>query len=286
MGGGVRRRSAHRRAPQALRHRRRTRRGGRVPERRAGHRAGPRGHPDHRRRGAAGADRARHARVGRDARGRAGRRGGGGRRARAARRGAAHARRVAARAPLRLRPRRRGVGLAQPLRGQRDQVLRSRRARSSTTTRRPRSSALLDAAPPGPMGRVRELHGAPGDYLRELEARFADLDLVRPARAARLRQRRHPPRGARDLPPPRRRRGRAGRRARRAQHQPRLRLDPRRASRRAHGRPRHRLRLRRRRRPRAGGRPQRRGGGRRRADGAGRAPPARARAGCRATAWR
>ena len=27
------------------------------------------------------------------------------------------------------------------------------------------------------MGRVRELHGAPGDYLRELELRFADLDL-------------------------------------------------------------------------------------------------------------
>ena len=36
---------------------------------------------------------------------------------------------------------------------------------------------VLDAAPPGPMGRVRELHGAPGDYLRELELRFAELDL-------------------------------------------------------------------------------------------------------------
>src|SRR5256885_5172768 len=29
----------------------------------------------------------------------------------------------------------------------------------------------------GAPGRVRELHGAAGDYLRELEARFADLDL-------------------------------------------------------------------------------------------------------------
>ena len=51
------------------------------------------------------------------------------------------------------------------------------------------------------------------------------------------------------------------------------------------GRPRPRLRLRRRRRPRARGRPQRRGRRRRRAAGARRAPPARARTGCRATAW-
>jgi phosphoglucosamine mutase len=29
----------------------------------------------------------------------------------------------------------------------------------------------------GPIGRVRELHGAPGDYMRELELRFRDLDL-------------------------------------------------------------------------------------------------------------
>src|SRR5215213_8682778 len=35
---------------------------------------------------------------------------------------------------------------------------------------------LLDR--PGPrIGRVRELHGAAGDYLRELELRFRDLDL-------------------------------------------------------------------------------------------------------------
>ena len=31
--------------------------------------------------------------------------------------------------------------------------------------------------PRHPVGRVRELHGAPGDYLRELELRFRDLDL-------------------------------------------------------------------------------------------------------------
>jgi phosphoglucosamine mutase len=31
--------------------------------------------------------------------------------------------------------------------------------------------------PDHPVGRVRELHGAPGDYLRELELRFRDLDL-------------------------------------------------------------------------------------------------------------
>ena len=36
---------------------------------------------------------------------------------------------------------------------------------------------LLDEPAAGRMGRVRELHGAAGDYLRELEARFADLDL-------------------------------------------------------------------------------------------------------------
>jgi len=36
---------------------------------------------------------------------------------------------------------------------------------------------LLDERDSGRMGRVRELHGAAGDYLRELEARFAGLDL-------------------------------------------------------------------------------------------------------------
>jgi phosphoglucosamine mutase len=36
-------------------------------------------------------------------------------------------------------------------------------------------AALADGS--GSIGRVRELHGAPGDYLRELELRFRDLDL-------------------------------------------------------------------------------------------------------------
>ncbi|HZI90418.1 MAG TPA: phosphoglucosamine mutase [Thermoleophilaceae bacterium] len=40
-------------------------------------------------------------------------------------------------------------------------------------------SVVAGSEPPPerPMGRVRELHGAPGDYLRELELRFRDLDL-------------------------------------------------------------------------------------------------------------
>src|SRR4051812_8813012 len=36
---------------------------------------------------------------------------------------------------------------------------------------------LEEAPPPAAMGRVRELHGAGADYLRELESRFRDLDL-------------------------------------------------------------------------------------------------------------
>ncbi len=35
-----------------------------------------------------------------------------------------------------------------------------------------------EPAPPRPIGRIRELHGAAGDYLRELELRFGDLDLT------------------------------------------------------------------------------------------------------------
>jgi phosphoglucosamine mutase len=38
--------------------------------------------------------------------------------------------------------------------------------------------SLLDDRATGRMGRVRELHGAAGDYLRELEARFATLELT------------------------------------------------------------------------------------------------------------
>jgi phosphoglucosamine mutase len=37
--------------------------------------------------------------------------------------------------------------------------------------------SLLDEKRSGPIGRVRELHGAPGDYLRELETRFSRLRL-------------------------------------------------------------------------------------------------------------
>src|SRR5256885_2832212 len=42
-----------------------------------------------------------------------------------------------------------------------------------------RVEALVDqgGAGSGPIGRVRELHGAGGDYLRELELRFRELDL-------------------------------------------------------------------------------------------------------------
>jgi phosphoglucosamine mutase len=42
-----------------------------------------------------------------------------------------------------------------------------------------RIEALVGEPPPAPehIGRVRELHGATGDYLRELEARFHELDL-------------------------------------------------------------------------------------------------------------
>src|SRR5512132_388461 len=36
---------------------------------------------------------------------------------------------------------------------------------------------LLEAPEQRPIGRVRELHGAPGDYERELELRFRDLDM-------------------------------------------------------------------------------------------------------------
>src|SRR3954465_3170705 len=42
-----------------------------------------------------------------------------------------------------------------------------------------RIEALAQSSPeqPASMGRVRELHGAAGDYMRELELRFQDLDL-------------------------------------------------------------------------------------------------------------
>ncbi len=39
-------------------------------------------------------------------------------------------------------------------------------------------AAVAGEPPSARQGRVRELHGAPGDYLRELELRFRDLDLT------------------------------------------------------------------------------------------------------------
>ena len=83
-------------------------------------------------------------------------------------------------------------------------------------------------------GRIRELRGAAEDYLRELHTRFRELDLERARRAARLRQRRH----LRTSHPEIFRRLGAhvtavADRARRAQHQRRLRLDPHRGARRA-----------------------------------------------------
>ena len=117
---------------------------------------------------------------------------------------------------------------------------------------------------------------------RGLPARAAQpLRRARPervGRAARLRERRHPPRRAGDLPAAGREGDRDRRSAGRAQHQRRLRLDARRAAGRAgpRGRARGGVRLRRRRRPRAGGRPDGDGRRRRRADGARGAAPARA----------
>ena len=171
--------------------------------------------PD-RRRAPAGADRARHARVRRDAPG--GRRRGRQRRRRrrAARRGAADARRAAAARALRLRPGGRALGLAQPLPGQRHQVLRAATATSSPTRPRWRSSASSSTpARPRPAARGCRRRGA-GDRAHPRAARrrrglparaphaLRRARSERPRRAARLRQRRHLPRRAGDLQAPRR----------------------------------------------------------------------------------
>ena len=86
--------------------------------------------------------------------------------------------------------------------------------------------AMLAAPPPAPrIGRVRRFHGALEDYLRALHERFAELDLTGRrvlldcANGATFEA------GAGDLPPPRRPRRRDGGRAGRPQHQRRLRLD-------------------------------------------------------------
>ena len=147
-----------------------------------------------------------------------------------------------------------------PYAGQRHQVLRPRGHQAG---RRPGgarwSGSVHEHRPTDAIGRVRDLHGAAGDYVRELETRFAGLDLSGRQDPARLRQRRDLPGRAGDLPAARRRpradRGGSGR----PEHQPRLRLHARRTAggARGRGRLRHRLRARRRRRPRAGGGPQR-----------------------------
>ena len=80
--------------------------------------------------------------------------------------------------PLRLRPRRGGLRLAQPLPGQRDQVLRPRGHQALDEPRGRDRGLIAGRRAAGAMGRVRELHGGAGDdYLRELELRFRDLDL-------------------------------------------------------------------------------------------------------------
>ena len=103
------------------------------------------------------------------------------RRRRAARRRAADARRAAAARPLRLRPRRRHLRVAQPVRGQRDQVLRRRRLQALR-----RDGARDRAAPgrragrraPSRIGAISPLHGTDEDYLRALQERFAGLVLA------------------------------------------------------------------------------------------------------------
>ena len=133
--------------------------------------------------------------------------------------------------------------------------------------------------PSAAIGRVRDLHGAAGDYLRELESRFDGLDLS--GRRSCSTARTAPPTASR-------RRSSAGWAPTRSSWRSiptaatsttaaAPRTSRRLAERDGRGRPRPRLRLRRRRRPRAGRRPRRRRRGRRRADGAGRAAPARAR---------
>ncbi len=131
-----------------------------------------------------------------------------------------------------------------------------------------RIESLMDGAPAvAEVGRVRELNGGLDDYLRELEARLPARPLRPPGRA-RLRQRRHPPRRPGDLRAARRRGRDDRRRARRPQHQRRLRLHPHRGAGRAGRRlgGRDRLRLRRRRRPGARRRRRRPRPRRRRAD--------------------
>ena len=113
------------------------------------------------------------------------------------RRRAADAGRLDPGPPARLRPRRGRLRLAQPLRRQRDQVLRRAAGPSSTTTPRPRSRrAWTTRRRPSTPAPSRELEGAFDDYLRELRTRLHARPLG-PQDRARLRQRRHLPRRAR-----------------------------------------------------------------------------------------
>ena len=225
---------------QALRNRRGPRRGRHVPHRGAGDGARPR--RDRLAGGAApaGPDRPRHARVGADAGGRAGRRRRRGRRRRAARRRAAD---PGGRDPgqaARARPRRGRLRLPQPLPRQRHQVLLRPAARSSTTSSRRGSRPLLDDAAhraPGDRGRggaggARARTAASRTTCASCEAAFP-LDLSGRRVVLDCANGADPPRRAGDLRAARRRGRDDRRRARRAQHQRRLRLDPPRAAGRA-----------------------------------------------------
>jgi phosphoglucosamine mutase len=156
-----------------------------------------------------------------------------GRRRRAARRRAADARARRCCPPLRLRPRRVISASHNPYRDNGIKFFGPTASSSPTRHRgRDRARARASRRRRPRIGRVRALHGALEDYLRELHERFAGPRPERPrvlldcANGATYRA------APGDLPPPRRRRRRDRRRARRAQHQRRLRLDARRGARR------------------------------------------------------
>ena len=129
------------------------------------------------------------------------------------------------------RSRRDDLGLAQPLRRQRHQAVRSGRLQAqrrhraqdrSADGRRPHQEARQERRPrprQAHRGRARPLH-----RIRQAHA-AAHHGSRGPARGRRLRQRRRLPRGAGSAVGARRRGGLDRRRARRLQHQPRLRLD-------------------------------------------------------------
>ena len=121
--------------------------------------------------------------------------------------------------------------LAQPVPATTGSSSSAATATSCPTRPRPRSRPRSSSRTPSPSipGRVRTFHGALEDYLRALQERFADLDLTGQqilldcANGATFRA------APGDLPPPRRRHRGARPRARRPQHQRRLRLDAHRA---------------------------------------------------------